>query len=167
MGRGQIARIAAAALAVFLAASAPAIAQDATGVWWTPKRDGKIAIAPDRAGLLTGRIIAGRPQVPLRVDDKNPDPALRTRRLLGLVIITGFRADPAAPAQWTDGRVYDPDNGMTYSARMWLDGPDRLMLRGFVGVPLFGRTETFTRVAGPAPHRQQAGEPEFLYADPR
>ncbi|MBL8383960.1 MAG: DUF2147 domain-containing protein [Burkholderiales bacterium] len=165
MGRGQVAcRI--AALAVALAAHASAAAQDAAGVWWTPRRDGKIAIAVDPAGVLTGRIIAGRAQSPPRLDERNPEPALRTRPLLGLSIITGFRPDAANPGQWADGRIYDPDNGKTYNARLWLDGPDRMMLRGYVGAPLFGRTETFTRVAGPAPHRQQAGEPAFVHLDP-
>jgi uncharacterized protein (DUF2147 family) len=90
-------------------------------------------------------------------DTRNPDPALRGRPLLGLRILKRFsyRSEDAA---WTGGDIYDPEQGKTYSARMRLLDRDRLELRGYIGIPLFGRTVIWTRahdeaepVQGPAP----------------
>ena len=47
---------------------------------------------------------------------------------------------------WTSGSIYDPATGNTYTCHLALDGDDRLRLRGFVGIPLLGRTTTWTRV---------------------
>jgi uncharacterized protein (DUF2147 family) len=46
---------------------------------------------------------------------------------------------------WTGGRVYDPKNGKSYQGKMTLVSPNRLNLRGYVGIPLFGRTTNWTR----------------------
>jgi uncharacterized protein (DUF2147 family) len=51
-----------------------------------------------------------------------------------------------ADGTWTDGSIYDPASGYTYRCQLSLDGNDRLRLRGYVGVPLIGRTTTWTRV---------------------
>lgn len=79
-----------------------------------------------------------------RVDRENPDPALRDRPLLGLVIMRGFVFD--GENSWSKGRIYDPQNGKTYSGKMTLVSPDVLSLRGFVLFSLFGRTEQWKRV---------------------
>lgn len=47
--------------------------------------------------------------------------------------------------KYSDGQIYDPDSGKTYDCMMWLEGL-KLKVRGYVGVSLFGRTETFERV---------------------
>ena len=72
------------------------------------------------------------------VDLHNPNPSLRGRPLCGLNIGTGFTR--SAP-----GKLYDPTSGKTYKGSMTLDGA-RLKLRGYVGISLFGRSETWTRV---------------------
>ncbi len=46
---------------------------------------------------------------------------------------------------WKDGSVYDPKNGKTYRGKITLVSPNKLNLRGFVGITLFGRTTTWTR----------------------
>lgn len=84
--------------------------------------------------------MAGRP----RVDRENPDAALRSRPLLGLVIMRGFVFD--GWNSWSKGRIYDPQNGKTYGGKMSLVSPDVLSLRGFVVFSLFGRTEQWKRV---------------------
>jgi uncharacterized protein (DUF2147 family) len=78
-----------------------------------------------------------------RVDRDNSDPALRSRRLLGLLIMRGFRFDGGR--SWSGGRLYDPQSGKEYRGKMTLASPDTLSLRGYVGIPLFGRTATWTR----------------------
>jgi uncharacterized protein (DUF2147 family) len=77
------------------------------------------------------------------VDDKNPDPALQNKPVIGLVIVWGFAFD--GEDEWTGGKVYDPESGDTYSGKMTLKDPHTLRLRGYILIPLLGRTEVWTR----------------------
>lgn len=90
---------------------------------------------------------------PTRVDPKdgkNKDSVLRSRELCGLTIGSGFRAD--GPGHFASGEVYDPDSGHSYQGTMTLkDG--KLEMRGYVGISLFGITQTWNRV----PERSYAG----------
>jgi uncharacterized protein (DUF2147 family) len=67
---------------------------------------------------------------------------LRDRSILGLEILSGFGSSDGKT--WTGGEIYDPDSGKTYHCKLTLSG-EVLEIRGFVGIPLFGRTERFTR----------------------
>ncbi len=78
-----------------------------------------------------------------RVDEKNPEERLRDRPLLGLTILRGFSFD--GEDTWKGGKIYDPKSGNDYSAKMTLPNPKTLELRGYVLIPMFGRTETWTR----------------------
>lgn len=77
-----------------------------------------------------------------KVDINNPDETKRNSPLMGLDILWGFQS--AGENRWEDGKIYDPDNGKTYSCKMTLEG-DELKVRGFVGISLFGRTTVWTR----------------------
>jgi uncharacterized protein (DUF2147 family) len=46
---------------------------------------------------------------------------------------------------WAGGKIYDPENGKTYSCKMVLDGEQYLKVRGYIGISLLGRTEIWTR----------------------
>lgn len=83
------------------------------------------------------------------VDDKNPDETKRARPVLGLVIVRDFVYD--GDNVWTDGKVYDPESGNDYSGKMTLEDPSTLTLRGYVLIPLFGRSETWSRWVGTLP----------------
>jgi uncharacterized protein (DUF2147 family) len=72
---------------------------------------------------------------------------LRNRRVVGLQILSGLVASDQNPVSWTGGTIYDPVSGNTYRCRLELDSHDRLRLRGYVGIPLVGRTTTWTRVS--------------------
>lgn len=48
--------------------------------------------------------------------------------------------------QWDGGSILDPKNGTSYRCRVKLAGPDVLQVRGFVGISLFGRTQTWERL---------------------
>lgn len=91
---------------------------------------------------VCARVIAIRSGAPTRLDARNPNPALRRRSLCGLQIGSGFRLEGPDRAQ--GGRLYDPESGKTYSGSMALDS-GKLMLRGYVGFAIFGRTEVWTR----------------------
>lgn len=78
------------------------------------------------------------------LDAKNPDESLRTRPVRGLRFLHGFTYD--GDDVWTGGRVYDPESGNDYRAKITLENQDTIVLRGYVGIPLFGRSETWTRI---------------------
>lgn len=78
-----------------------------------------------------------------KTDKNNPNPALRSRPDLGLELLKDFVYD--GDNVYTDGTVYDPKNGKTYSCKMTLDG-NNLKIRGYIGISLFGRSEVWTRV---------------------
>jgi uncharacterized protein (DUF2147 family) len=76
-------------------------------------------------------------------DEKNPDPALRDRPLVGLSLFAGFDYD--GDGRWSGGTIYDPNSGKTYRCIVTIVDDDTLKVRGYVGVPLLGRTEIWTR----------------------
>jgi len=78
-----------------------------------------------------------------KVDTKNPEDNLKKRPLLNLEILKDFSYKDG---KWTDGTIYDPKSGKTYSCNMTLKSTDVLNVRGYVGVSLLGRTEVFKRV---------------------
>ncbi|MNR06667.1 hypothetical protein D3C85_1227480 [compost metagenome] len=78
-----------------------------------------------------------------KLDSKNPDENLKKRALLNLEILKDFDYDGS---KWTDGTIYDPKSGKTYSCNLSLKSTDVLNVRGYVGISLLGRSETFRRV---------------------
>lgn len=118
------------------------------GVWLTQAKDGTVRVAPCAANpaetcgvVLSGRGPNGEDARTL-TDVKNPDPALRPRPIVGLQIISGFRRD--GEGGWTGGRIYEPQSGRTFKAKMQSGGPNALKVAGCV--LFFCRAETWTRV---------------------
>ena len=115
------------------------------GRWLSGDGDGWIRIELTDDSLIG--VIAGSPNDaegdPPRLDDKNPDPALRDRPLLGVTIMSGFAYN--GDGRWSGGRIYDPNSGKTYKATIRQIDADTLKLRGYIGVSLFGRSDTWTR----------------------
>ncbi|MBP9714242.1 MAG: DUF2147 domain-containing protein [Sterolibacterium sp.] len=137
---------------------------EVSGIWWSPNKDAKIEMTIDGNGLLSGRLIAMPSRTAADADVKNPAAELKSRRLLGVIIFSGFRQE--ARNLWVDGKVYDASLGATFSARLQLEDAEHLQVRGYLGLPLFGRTETFTRVSGSEPRRHQTGEPDLTHFVP-
>ena len=76
-------------------------------------------------------------------DKNNPDKNRQSDPLLGLLMLKDFEFDED---EWENGTIYDPENGKTYSCTMKMrDG--KLDLRGYIGISLIGRTQTWFRVA--------------------
>lgn len=92
---------------------------------------------------VCARLVRLPSDAPATVDLHNPDAALRGRPLCGVQIGSGFAE--TGPGKLDGGHLYDPTSGKTYKGSMMLEG-DKLKLRGYIGVSLFGRSETWTRV---------------------
>ena len=132
--------IAASCLILTVSLMAGYTADSILGTWIVPKGDAKVTI------YKYGNVICGKIswlKTPDDLDVKNPDPAKRSLKILGMNILWGFTFDGS---EWSGGRIYDPDSGSTYKCKMWLNGNDQLNVKGYVGVSLFGRAETWTRV---------------------
>ena len=70
-------------------------------------------------------------------DDRHDQP------VLGMVIMRGLQRDGD---QWDGGRIVDPETGDTYRCKMHLiDGGQELELRGYVMMPMLGRTQIWKR----------------------
>lgn len=116
-----------------------------TGNWLNEEKDAKVHIyrnGDKYSGKLVwiARALEDDGKTP-RKDSKNPDAALRNRGLLNLVILSDFVFDDG---EWTDGKIYDPKSGKTYSSKMKLKG-NTLEIRGYVGLSMFGRTTVWTK----------------------
>lgn len=69
------------------------------------------------------------------------------QRIVGMTILNGLRADRDNPGRWDDGEILDPKNGKTYHSAIQLtDHNQKLNVRGYIGIPLFGRSQIWNRV---------------------
>jgi len=87
-----------------------------------------------REGVLCGRITWTKD--PDLTDKNNKEPKLRGRKVLGIEHIRGFTK--SRDGSWTGGTLYNPEDGGTYEATLWLDGLNRLVIQGKPKVPIIG-----------------------------
>jgi uncharacterized protein (DUF2147 family) len=115
-----------------------------TGVWLTQDKEVKVEIYENNGKYFGKTIWLKNPNTKNgnpRLDERNPNQSLRKRSLLNLVILTDFIYEDK---EWIDGRLYDPNEGETYSCKMWLETPKVLKVRGYVG--FLYETETWTKL---------------------
>ena len=67
----------------------------------------------------------------------------KNKPVLGLVVIKGLTKNGN---EYNSGKILDPTSGKLYKCFLVLEGNDKLKVRGYIGVPLFGRTQTWIRV---------------------
>ncbi|MBK1830657.1 DUF2147 domain-containing protein [Verrucomicrobiaceae bacterium R5-34] len=128
-------------LTVLLLCSSQSWAADPIeGEWLKGDGSARIKIKVNDKGQLTGALSYVR-DPKRRHDSNNPDVSKRKRPLLGLVIIRGFTKKGQ---MWQGGTVYDSSSGKTYQGKIWLD-QGKLIMRGYIGVSLIGRTSSWTR----------------------
>ncbi len=111
------------------------------GRWLTQDKEAVIAIEPCGTALC-GRVVGvtlDHPDDPFPLDNEGHSQC-------GLTIIRGGVPDgeQANGEQVWAIRITDPRDGKVYRARMWLDEQRRLHVRGYIGVPLLGRTQIWT-----------------------
>jgi uncharacterized protein (DUF2147 family) len=119
---------------------------DVSGTWLTQAGDAKIRVSKCGGGIC-GVVVwlkvpinpaTGKPQV----DDKNPNPSLARRPMIGLPLFSAMQ--PSGSNRWS-GQIYNADDGNSYASNISVSGPDTLNVEGCVGV-LCG-SETWTRSA--------------------
>ncbi len=117
------------------------------GVWQTGSGKGRIQITRygDKfGGKVVWLLNPNDAQGKIKLDNKNPDENKRKNTIMGLNNLLGFTY--AGKGKYTNGTIYDPENGKTYSCVMHLENDNTLKVRGYVGITLIGRTDTWTRV---------------------
>lgn len=77
-----------------------------------------------------------------KTDFKNPDPDLKSKPIMGLELLRDFVYEDG---KWTDGKIYDPKSGKTYSCNITEKSNGQLNIRGYIGISLIGRTEVWKR----------------------
>jgi uncharacterized protein (DUF2147 family) len=80
-----------------------------------------------------------------RTDVKNDDVKLKNRPILGLINVRNLKF--IKENSWKEGNVYDPNTGNDYSCKVTLIDENTLELRGFIGISIIGRTDTWKRQA--------------------
>jgi uncharacterized protein (DUF2147 family) len=125
----------------------------ATGMWVTADGRAAVDIEPC-AAKLCGTIAwlkaplndQGKP----KTDIHNSDASLTTRPLCGLKLLWDFAPD--GDGAWSGGQIYDAEHGDTYNSNMHIQPDGTLLVRGYVGISLFGKSQVWTRPSAPLAH---------------
>lgn len=136
----------------FLAMAGAAFAQNTPVGKWHTIDDKTKEIKSEITIIEAGGMITGRVSKVLRKDTK-PDAkcdectdARKGQPIVGLEIIRGGKKEDGADV-WSGGKILDPENGKEYSLKLTpQEGGKQLLVRGFIGSPMFGRSQTWVRV---------------------
>ena len=118
------------------------------GTWLNGSKKGHVQIY-EKEGRYYGKLVwlsvpndpeTGKP----KLDAKNEDPSRRSRPLMNLPLMYNlkFRSGNV----WDDGKIYNPEDGKEYNLKMTLKDPNTLDVRGYLGISLLGKTQTWVRV---------------------
>ena len=139
---------------VFAVAGTGALA-DATspaGLWKTiddaTKKEKSLVRITDNGGVLSGKIekLVDPGEKPDAVCDVCTDER-KNQPVVGLTIIRNVKSSADDKSVWEGGDILDPGNGKIYKVRLKpVQGGKQLEVRGYIGVPMFGRSQTWIRV---------------------
>ena len=119
-------------------------------LWYNDEKSAKIQVYKAVDGKFYGKIVwlkepidpkTGKP----KTDIEHPDEKLHSRPVLGLVNLWGFIYKPEGT--WENGHIYDPKNGKEYKCVITKGDNNTLNVRGYIGITLIGRTDTWKRSA--------------------
>ena len=97
----------------------------------------------EKAGKVYGRIIEILEKEKKYFKCEMCEGEDKNKPILGLVIIKGLKKKGDF---YEGGKVTDPKNGKSYHCKMTLEGKDKLIVRGYIGISLFGRSQTWFRI---------------------
>lgn len=122
-------------------------ANDVAGIWYNEEKDARFEIYEDGGEYFAKIVWLEEPIDPEtgepKLDDENPDEDKQNRPLKGLVFMKDFVFE--GDGLWEDGEIYDPKSGKTYDCYIKMESPDKLKVRGYIGISLIGRTSYWTR----------------------
>ena len=133
------------------AATGTALAQATpAGLWKTiddkTKTEKSLVRITDNGGVLTGKvekILSDKPDAKCVdcTDERKGQP------VQGMTILRDIKADASDKGTWVGGDILDPNDGKIYKVLLKLvDGGKKLDVRGYIGMPMLGRTQTWLRV---------------------
>ena len=122
------------------------------GLWKTIDDEGKkeqsLIRITEAGGVYTGRLekLLDPTTKPDAVCDLCTDER-KDKPIVGMTLIKGVKHSESDKARWDGGEILDPNNGKSYKVRLTLgDGGKTLAVRGYIGMPMLGRTQTWIRV---------------------
>ena len=139
--------------AALLALAAPALRAQApaspVGLWKNiddeTKQPKALIRISEKDGVISGRIEKILTDKTDAVCDKCTDDR-KDQPVQGMTIVTGIRRNAEQPDLYDGGSILDPNNGKVYRSQMRLtEGGKKLEVRGYIGLPLLGRTQTWLR----------------------
>ena len=123
------------------------ISDDICGIWLEEKKESHIEIYKIN-DVYYGKIVwlanPTNADGSIKLDKENPDSKLKNRNILGLEIIKNLEF--IGSNNWGNGQIYDARTGKTYELNARLKSKDILLLRGFLGFSLIGKTTSWSRV---------------------
>lgn len=123
-----------------------------TGVW--EPSNGKVKVKIDKIGeKYYGKIVWLREPIDPatnepKVDRNNPDEKLTSTPLRGYRILKDFTY--TGKNEWSEGTIYDPENGSTYSCTIKMSDENTLDIRGYIGISALGRSDVWKRLQMPS-----------------
>jgi uncharacterized protein (DUF2147 family) len=137
--------------ALAFAAFAASAQATPAGLWKTiddeTKTERSLVRITEAGGVFTGKIekLLDPTKQDAKCDKCEGD--RKDKPIAGLTIVQGVKKTEGKDNQWDGGEILDPNNGKTYKVRLTpADGGKKLDVRGYVGAPLLGRTQTWVRV---------------------
>ena len=122
------------------------------GLWKTiddeTKKEKSLIRITEAGGVFTGKLEklldpAAKPDAvcDLCTDDRKDKP------IVGMTLVKGVKQSDSDKGRWDGGEILDPNNGKTYKVRLTPgEGGKTLAVRGYIGAPMLGRTQTWVRV---------------------
>jgi uncharacterized protein (DUF2147 family) len=116
------------------------------GEWWTENREGRVRFSRYKDGTFRGTAACCL-SAKVRADDPdfdihNPNPKLRGRSLLGIVVVWKL---VYSDGEFSGGYAYNPRDGKTYRCEVRVIDRNTIKIRGYVGIPLFGESQIWKR----------------------
>lgn len=140
-------KVFALALSAMSLSATPAFASEEFGYWLT--ESGKAIVEVKACGSMAcGEVVwlaepndaNGAP----KTDINNPDASKHGNAICGMAMIGDFER---GEGEWVNGFIYNPEDGKTYKSKMKINDEGNLYVRGYVGIPLLGKSQIWTRQA--------------------
>lgn len=117
------------------------------GVWESEEKNLLVQISKEEGhfvGTMTYFQCPTETIMRTKVDTENPDPTLVGRKLLGLKLLEKLSYE--GNSVWSGGKIYDPNSGHTYEARIQLTSSNSVVVRGYWKFRWIGRSMVFNRL---------------------